>query len=98
MTIHSRSSAKVTRVGDGSAYRRGYGPGAFYAARLISAYALGSGIFTLVRGLRGNRFVDANVGLTIIAALAICRFFDSDLGFVVRGVGFVVPKNFCGSA
>ena len=26
----------------------------------------------------------------IVAALAICRFFDSDLSFVARGVGFII--------
>ena len=31
-----------------------------------------------------------NFGLAIIAALAIARFFDSDLSFVVRAIGFIV--------
>jgi len=26
----------------------------------------------------------------LIAALAICRFFDSDLSFVTRGIGFII--------
>lgn len=75
---------------NGPSYRPVYGAGAFFAALLISAYALSFGVFTLVRGLRGNRFVEANVGLAIIAGLAIARFFDSDFGFVTRGVAFVV--------
>jgi uncharacterized membrane protein len=75
---------------DGSRYARGYGPGAFAAALLISFYVLSFGVFTLARGLRGSRFVEANVGLAIVAALAVARFFDSDFGFVARGVMFVV--------
>lgn len=69
---------------------RGEAGDGFWLALLISFYALSFGIFTLVRGVRGQRFVEANVGLVVIASLAIARFFDSDLGFVTRGVAFVV--------
>src|SRR5207253_10167612 len=40
--------------------------------------------------IRTNSIARANFGLLLIAALAICRFFDSDLSFVARGVGFII--------
>jgi hypothetical protein len=31
-----------------------------------------------------------NAGMTILSALILCRFFDADIGFVARGVAFIV--------
>ncbi len=56
----------------------------------MNCYALLLGIDILARGIRTNSIARANFGLLLIAALAICRFFDSDLSFVTRGVGFIV--------
>jgi hypothetical protein len=44
----------------------------------------------LIRGIRADSLVRANFGLLVVAVLALCRFFDSDLSFVVRGLGFIV--------
>jgi len=62
----------------------------FAAATVMNCYALLLGIDVLARGIHTNSIVRANFGLLLIAALAICRFFDSDLSFVIRGVGFIV--------
>jgi uncharacterized membrane protein len=62
---------------------------AFAAAVLFNLYALWLGIEFLVRGIRAGSVTRANFGLLIIAALALARFFDSDLSFVARGVGFI---------
>ena len=62
----------------------------FAAAAVINCYALLLGIDILARGIRTNSIARANFGLLLIAALAISRFFDSDLSFVTRGVGFIV--------
>jgi uncharacterized membrane protein len=62
----------------------------FAAATVMNCYALLLGIDILARGIRTNSIARANFGLLLIAALAICRFFDSDLSFVTRGVGFIV--------
>src|SRR5205807_9947442 len=62
----------------------------FAAAAVINCYALLLGIDILARGIRTNSIARANFGLLLIAALAICRFFDSDLSFVARGVGFII--------
>ena len=65
-------------------------PYSLAAAVIINIYALVLGAELIARGTRANSFVRANFGLLVIAALAIARFFDSDLGFVTRGLGFIV--------
>jgi uncharacterized membrane protein len=62
----------------------------FVAAAVINCYALLLGIDILARGIRTNSIARANFGLLLIAALAISRFFDSELSFVTRGLGFIV--------
>ena len=62
----------------------------FSAAALMNFYALWLGIDILMRGIRANSAARANFGLLLIAALAISRFFDSELSFVTRGLGFIV--------
>ncbi|MEY2546810.1 MAG: hypothetical protein QOG48_1927, partial [Verrucomicrobiota bacterium] len=61
----------------------------FEAAAVINVYALWLGIDILARGIRVSSVARANFGLLLIAGLALCRFFDSDLSFVTRGVGFI---------
>lgn len=56
---------------------------------LLNLFGLGLGIFTLLRGVRAGRVFEANLGMLVIAALALARFFDSDFEFVVRGVAFI---------
>ncbi len=64
-------------------------PYAFAAAVLFNLYALVLGIEFLMRGIKAGSMARANFGLLVIAALALARFFDSDLSFVARGVGFI---------
>ncbi|HEY8834259.1 MAG TPA: DUF2157 domain-containing protein [Chthoniobacterales bacterium] len=56
---------------------------------LLNLFMLLLGTFTLLRGIRAGRVYEANLGMLVIAILAIARFFDSDLEFVVRGVAFI---------
>jgi hypothetical protein len=62
----------------------------FAAAALMNCFALWLGIDILVRGIRSNSVARANFGLLLIAVLALSRFFDSELSFVTRGLGFIV--------
>jgi uncharacterized membrane protein len=62
----------------------------FAAAAVINGYALLLGIDFLARGIRTHSIARANFGLLLIAALAVSRFFDSELSFVTRGLGFIV--------
>jgi hypothetical protein len=61
-----------------------------WAAILLDVYALGLGVELIARGLRANSTARTNFGLLIIAALGVARFFDSDLSFVTRAIGFIV--------
>lgn len=60
------------------------------AAILLDLFALGLGVELIARGLRARSTARANFGLLVISALAIARFFDSDITFVGRAVGFIV--------
>ncbi|HEX8489944.1 MAG TPA: DUF2157 domain-containing protein [Chthoniobacterales bacterium] len=57
---------------------------------LLNCFGLALGLYTLIRGVRAGRVYEANLGMLIIAALAVARFFDSDIEFVVRGIAFIV--------
>ena len=48
------------------------------------------GIFTIRRGVNKNHLGILNYGLFIITALVICRFFDTDISFIIRGVLFIL--------
>jgi hypothetical protein len=56
---------------------------------VLNFFILGLGLFTLLRGIRAGRVYEANLGMLIIAVLAVARFFDSDFEFVVRGIAFI---------
>jgi hypothetical protein len=62
----------------------------FWVAIALDVYALGLGVELIARGLRANSTARTNFGLLVIAALGISRFFDSDLSFVTRAIGFIV--------
>lgn len=57
---------------------------------LFNLYLFVLGIGTLVIGLRGRRLGVVNAGMFVLAAVILCRFFDSDLGFLVRGIAFIL--------
>lgn len=57
---------------------------------LINLYVLAIGIFTIRSGARQGHLGILNYGLLIISALVVCRFFDTDLSFIARGILFVV--------
>jgi hypothetical protein len=56
---------------------------------LLNVFALGLGVFTLLRGIRAGRVYEANLGMLGIAVLAIARFFDNDFEFFIRGIAFI---------
>ena len=62
----------------------------FWAAILFDVYALALGVELITRGLRANSTARTNFGLLVIAGLGAARFFDSDLSFVTRAIGFIV--------
>ena len=47
------------------------------------------GIFEVKRGIKLNHLGLLNFGLLLITALITCRFFDTELSFVLRGFLFI---------
>ncbi len=60
------------------------------AVLLINLYLLVIGSLTIRNGARQNQLSTLNYGLLIIAALIICRFFDTKWSFVTKGILFVL--------
>lgn len=56
---------------------------------LINIILLAVGILTIREGALKNHLGLLNYGLLIITALIICRFFDTNINFVLRGLLFV---------
>jgi len=56
---------------------------------LINFFVFTIGILTILEGAKNEHLGILNYGLLIIVALAVCRFFDTDLSFVIRGILFV---------
>lgn len=56
---------------------------------LVNLTLLIFGIFTISQGATEDNLGKLNFGLIMIAALVICRFFDSNISYIVRGLLFV---------
>lgn len=56
---------------------------------LMNGYVLALGVGTLAAGARSVHMGIVNGGMAILALLIVTRFFDSDLGFVLRGLVFI---------
>ncbi len=68
------------------------------AVVLINLYTFIIGVLTIREGAIQNHLGILNYGLLIITALVICRFFDTDLSFIVRGILFMsVGAGFFGA-
>ncbi|NLV39658.1 MAG: DUF2157 domain-containing protein [Candidatus Hydrogenedentes bacterium] len=48
-----------------------------------------AGLSWILLGFRDGLFLRMNSGLALLAALMACRFFDSDIGLLAKGVAFV---------
>ena len=58
-------------------------------AILVNMLIFALGVVTVKIGADKFHFGVLNYGLLIIAALVTCRFFDTDMSFVLRGLLFV---------
>ncbi|HXB40223.1 MAG TPA: DUF2157 domain-containing protein [Bacteroidia bacterium] len=59
-------------------------------AILVNILVLAIGIFTIRSGAKSDHLGVLNYGLLTITALIVCRFFDSDMSFVIRGLLFML--------
>lgn len=57
---------------------------------LFNLYLFALGLVTTITGIRNGHLGTVNAGMLILAALIVSRFFDSDLGFVIRGLAFIL--------
>ncbi len=57
---------------------------------LTNLLVLGLGVFTIRLGTKADHLGVLNYGLLTITTLIICRFFDSHMSFVIRGLLFVL--------
>ncbi len=70
-------------------------PLAYAAVNLLVLYI---GLGYIRAGLKTQHLVMLNYGLLAIGALVLCRFFDSDVSFVLRGISFIlVGAGFIGT-
>ena len=60
-----------------------------FAFVLVNTLLFAYGLLTIIHGTKVQNLLIMNSGLLIIAALIVCRFFDTDLSFVVRGILFL---------
>lgn len=60
------------------------------AGIIINLAILIIGVVTLLRGSKEDNLGLLNLGLLIVATLIVCRFFDTDFSFVVRGLIFLI--------
>lgn len=60
------------------------------AVVLTNLLLMATGVLTVLLGARRNHLGLLNYGLIIITVLVICRFFDTDLSFVIRGLLFML--------
>ena len=62
----------------------------FITGALINVLLLVLGVNTVIIGAKKIHFGVLNYGLLIITSLISCRFFDTDMSFVLRGLLFVI--------
>jgi tellurite resistance protein TehA-like permease len=61
----------------------------YYPVFIINLIVFAIGIYTIWDGVKKNHLGILNFGLLIITALVICRFFDTELSFIYRGIMFI---------
>jgi uncharacterized membrane protein len=67
-----------------------YGGDDQWPAPLMALYLAGLGLATLGEGLAGRRSGMINLGVLVLLAVIIGKFFSSDAGFAAKGVAFIV--------
>lgn len=60
------------------------------ALALFNLYLFACGLVVTITGIQSGHLGTVNAGMIILAAQIIARFFDSELGFVIRGLAFIL--------
>jgi hypothetical protein len=56
---------------------------------LMNLYLLAVGLALISIGVRNNRMGIVNLGMLVVGALVMARFFDEHISFVLRGLVFI---------
>lgn len=56
---------------------------------IINAWIFYLGVRFIYTGSRENNLLMVNFGLIVITSLIICRYFDTSISFLLRGIGFL---------
>ena len=56
----------------------------------LNLFLLVLGVVMIVYGARESSLGQANLGMGLLSAVILLRFFDTDLSFVERGTAFIV--------
>ena len=64
--------------------------GPFLATLTINFFILWLGLYIIINSLKENHLAGLNLGLGIIGILIFCRFFDTNIPFIVKGLLFLV--------
>jgi len=59
------------------------------AALAFNLVIFGVGIATITSGVRSHNLGTVNLGMIVIAGLVVVRFFDTEIGFVAKGLAFI---------
>ncbi len=59
-------------------------------ALIFNGFMLFFGIMYIVLGCRNTKLRQLNGGMAVLALLLVTRFFDADLGFLARGIVFII--------
>lgn len=62
---------------------------AYIPSLFFNFYALGVGILTVKKGIENHKLGVMNLGISVISLLIICRFFDTNIPFVIKGILFL---------
>lgn len=57
---------------------------------LANAFLLSYAVYYIWQGISTRNVNIVNVGMLFISALAIARFFESDMDFLIKGLGFII--------
>ena len=67
-----------------------FGWGETTAMAVFNGYLLALGLFGIAAGVHAGSLAMTNGGMATLSALFIARFFDSELSFTFRGIGFIL--------
>ena len=72
----------LVAASDGAATR-------WIAALAFNLVLFAVGIATVASGIRSQNLGALNLGMVVVAALVVVRFFDTEIGFVAKGIAFI---------